>query len=404
MPKKISIKEWIRRDQEIHGDKDDYSLVVEGIACSEKQKFICLINKDHKIYNQDFYNRINRKCRCPECAKIQRTKLLTKSVEDYIKRDKEIHGDKDDYSLVIAGMSCAKKQKFICLEDKLHGIYKQSFGKRIHGKQRCPNCSNRNQPIEHWIIRDKEIHGNKDDYSLVVEGINSQKKQKFRCLLNENHGIYRQSFNARIVSKKRCLKCGIEIVRNLKFKPIEEWIRIDKEIHGDKDDYSLIIDDISCVKDQKFKCLVDEAHGIYKQPFDRRINQKSRCPKCSNNLRVENMVGEILKEIYPKYSLEKTRPDWLTNPKTNRKLELDFYNEELKLAVEVQGKQHYTTYASYNNTQEKLEYQQYRDEIKKTKCHEMDITLIEVHHNAFKLSREKIKKYIEKKLKTQNKL
>ena len=54
----------------------------------------------------------------------------------------------------------------------------------------------------------------------------------------------------------------------------------------------------------------------------------------------EQKCKETLEKIYGKEFLC-VRPDFLRNPETNRKLELDCYNEELKLAVEYNGIQHY---------------------------------------------------------------
>jgi hypothetical protein len=63
----------------------------------------------------------------------------------------------------------------------------------------------------------------------------------------------------------------------------------------------------------------------------------------------------------------KARPDFLKNPVTGNNLELDCFNEALRLAVEYNGQQHYS---STN--------QKYRDELKRRMCRENGINLIEV--------------------------
>jgi hypothetical protein len=392
--RKLTKEEWIRRDKEIHGDKDDYCLIV-GKLCMEKEKFICLVDEKHGLYEQAFNSRVNNKnkVRCPKCGKIKKAKSKTKPIEDWIRRDKEIHVDKDDYSLVVNGLLCMTKQKFICLVNKNHGVYEQSFNCRVNQKVRCPKCSGQGLSIEEWIKRDKEIHKDKDDYCLVVSGLSCLEKQNFICLINPGHKIYKQSFDNRIRGKQRCPKCS---GKNLS---IEEWINRDKEIHGNKDDYSLVVAGLPASKKQKFICLVNEEHKIYEQDFGSRINNKSRCPKCANAYNQENIVNEILKEILPQYYFKRNLfYIWIINPITGRSLQLDFYNKELKLAIEVQGKQHYVV-SLYNNTQEKLEYQKYRDEIKRIKCSELNIKLIKIPpYSLFKYSKEKLKKYIEKKI------
>ena len=54
----------------------------------------------------------------------------------------------------------------------------------------------------------------------------------------------------------------------------------------------------------------------------------------------EEYCREIFEDITGK-KFPKERPDWLVNDKTGKKLELDGYCEELKLAFEYDGKQHF---------------------------------------------------------------
>ena len=93
------------------------------------------------------------------------------------------------------------------------------------------------------------------------------------------------------------------------------------------------------------------------------------CGECSSGL------GErILREYFQQYfnkEFPNVRPSWLKNPKTNKNLELDGFNEELKIAFEHQGYQHYQNH----HTNKKLDEQIYRDKIKKKICEERGILL-----------------------------
>ena len=81
-----------------------------------------------------------------------------------------------------------------------------------------------------------------------------------------------------------------------------------------------------------------------------------------------------------------TRPNFLRNQVTssgnkNINLELDCYNPELRLAVEYNGIQHYKFTPYFHKNKEAFMNQKYRDEMKKYKCKEMGIVLIEVPYN-----------------------
>jgi len=82
----------------------------------------------------------------------------------------------------------------------------------------------------------------------------------------------------------------------------------------------------------------------------------------------------------------KQRPTFLNNPVTGGtyNLELDCYNEELQLAVEFNGRQHYEYVPFFHKNKEAFLNQKYRDEMKRRKCYERGILLIEVPYTEEK--------------------
>ena len=67
--------------------------------------------------------------------------------------------------------------------------------------------------------------------------------------------------------------------------------------------------------------------------------------------------------------LFRSKPEWLRSPLTGRPLELDGYNQDLKVAFEYQGPYHY----QLGDTSQKR-----RDEIKVQKCTENNVILIRI--------------------------
>ena len=91
----------------------------------------------------------------------------------------------------------------------------------------------------------------------------------------------------------------------------------------------------------------------------------------------EEECRKSLERIFNK-PFYKIRPHFLKNDVTGKNLELDLYNPDLKLCVEMNGKQHYQYNPYFHKNNEAFLNQRYRDEMKKTKCKENGVNFIEV--------------------------
>lgn len=123
--------------------------------------------------------------------------------------------------------------------------------------------------------------------------------------------------------------------------------------------------------------VVEEVEEIKPIPKDRRSKGEIIC--C-----------QTLEEIYGK-PFKSVRPDFLKNPTTGHNLELDCYNEELKLAVEYNGEQHYVWPNFFRTTQQQFVEQLRRDQFKVEMCDQLGIYLITV---PYTVSHELIPAYI----------
>lgn len=104
---------------------------------------------------------------------------------------------------------------------------------------------------------------------------------------------------------------------------------------------------------------------------------------------------KVLEDHFKK-PFTKCRPDFLRNTVTSsdtqtHNMELDCYNEELRLAVEYNGRQHYEYVQFFHRNREAFYNQKYRDEFKRIKCREHGVTLIEV---PYTIPVERIREYI----------
>lgn len=104
----------------------------------------------------------------------------------------------------------------------------------------------------------------------------------------------------------------------------------------------------------------------------------------------ESICCKVLEEFYKKPFVS-TRPGWLKNPETGGILEIDCYNDELKIGVEYNGIQHYRYPNIFHKTYDEFIKQVRRDQYKHKKCDENGVYLITVPYNV---PQEKIKEYI----------
>lgn len=307
---------------------------------------------------------------------------------NFIKKSKEIHGDKYDYSLSeyngshkkvkiicpihgvfeqrasshISGSGCKKcskeKQKItkehilnklkkintelfndkydyslVDYKSKLskvkiickeHGVFKQRLDHHLNGHG-CSQCSKNKKPTNHeFIKKSKEVHGDKYDYSLV-DYKNNYTKIKIIC---KEHGIFKQSPSNHLLGKG-CMKCnGINVLNN------NDFIKKSKEIHGDKYDYSLVkyINSKTKVK------IICSKHGIFEQMPSNHIhkNMKQGCPLCNES------KGEIeIKKILNKLKIDYIQEYKLFEKNNNYPLRADFYLIKYKSIIEFNGIQHY---------------------------------------------------------------
>ena len=123
----------------------------------------------------------------------------------------------------------------------------------------------------------------------------------------------------------------------------------------------------------------------YKYSSNRTYSKTSRCEALCKTI-LENKL---------RCSFVKVRPEFLKY-ETGRNLELDLYNQDLGLGVEVNGQQHYNYTPYFHRTYDDFLSQIKRDRFKKQRCEELGIRLIEV---PYTIQPEELDGYLEDTLK-----
>jgi len=333
--------------------------------------------------------------------------------EGFIKKAKNFHGDKYNYSLVNY-VNSRTKVKIIC---KKHGEFKQLAASHLMGSG-CPKCFKKERLDNvKFIFKSKKIHRDKYNYSLV-NYVNSRTKVKIIC---PKHGEFEVLPRNHYNNGSKCPKCRNEDLSNRFSFNTEEFIKKAKKIHGNKYNYSLVeyvnankkikivcpqhgefkqtpsnhMGGYGCFKCAKVKIgklfsltkeefiekakrihgnrykyfLVDyvnhgtkvkivcSKHGIFEQaPNSHLANQG--CPICR-----ESKGEKKIREYLVKKGISFKRQKKFDNCKNKLKLPFDFYVPNKNLLIEYDGKQHFKPIKFFGGKNGFLERQQ-NDKIK----------------------------------------
>jgi hypothetical protein len=199
----------------------------------------------------------------------------------------------------------------------------------------CPTCSRK-------ISSEKQ----KGSIEPVLRYIKSKKGKFISCDYKNQHSRvlieceyghrWSPTCNNLLSKKSWCRECYGTSRRN-----IDEMIQIG--IHrGGTCLSKMYINDST-----KLEWRCSEGHIFWSTPNN--IKHGKWCPQCSTGI-YERICRLYFERIF-NIPFVKVRPDWLKNPKTNQNLEIDGYNEELKLGFEHHGKQHYTEVSYFHNNQ-----------------------------------------------------
>ena len=319
-------------------------------------KSILQIKCDKKHIFSTSYNSFAGSKGCPVCAKnkTHTYEEIKAAVEkkNWVLLDKEIKNT---------------LQKINCICDKGHHISVQ--WQNIRDNQRCAACcGNQKYTIEYV----REVLKNKNWELLSNEYISNQGKLICKC--NNDH-IIETSFS-RIVQNIGCKYCvggG-----RFEFDFIKKYI----ENYGFK-----ILSDSYLNAGTKLKLQCPKGHIIDMSFRTFKNNHKAGiCPICSIRYS-EKTILKFLNE-HTKYEWKSVFPSWLKYKKRN--CQIDAYCEELKVGIEIQGRQHFEFPNYWHKTKRDFIDQQLRDQFKKDKCKELKVKLLEIKTFEFYKNTDKM--------------
>lgn len=242
------------------------------------------------------------------------------TTEQFIKKSRDVHGDKYDYSKVEYIDSHTK----VCIICPEHGEFWQTPTSHLSGRG-CPICryismiKKLTSTTEQFIEKARKVHGDKYDYSKVEYKNNSTKV----CIICPEHGEFWQAPTKHIDAKQGCPYCSNHYTRTN-----EQFIADARKIHGDKYDYSMVNYTASHDK----VCIICPVHGEFWQTPHDHLGGEG-CPSC-NTSKIEKEIETLLLQ----YNIQFIRE---YNEKIFGKQELDFFIPEKEIVIECQGVQHF---------------------------------------------------------------
>jgi hypothetical protein len=124
--------------------------------------------------------------------------------------------------------------------------------------------------------------------------------------------------------------------------------------------------------------FVVRARCVFGHEWETNVSRlrKHWCPECASG-QGEEIVRAFMEAMFCA-PFPKCRPDFLKYEKTGRNLELDGYCEQLSIAFEHHGSQHYKEISLFKDSRVSFVERRRRDRFKRRKCRSLGITLVEV--------------------------
>lgn len=285
---------------------------------------------------------------------INQKKYLNLIIKHHVKTTRETQKNISDHLNTYGLFVGPHKIKDIAL--------KQAFQNNLEAvKERFPKGRTRALNIEEM----RELAKSRGGQCLSTEYVNAQTKLKWRC------GTCTYEWEATPNSIKSqstwCPRCAKQVKGT-----IEEMQEIAKSRGG------------KCLSKEyrdgkthlKWRC--GKGHEWIATP-DNIKNRKSWCPKCADGT-AERVCRQFFEILFNK-KFKKFYPNWLKSQYGN-KMHLDGYNQELKIAFEYQGSQHYKFTPYFHKIKEQFKKIQEYDQLKEDLCKKYGVTLIKIPYTV----------------------
>lgn len=248
---------FLKKAASIHGDRYDYSKV----TYTRSDTPITIICTTHGGFEQTPASHLSGSG-CPVCS--GKLRLTT---AEFIRRAREIHGNRYDYGSVVYSNQRSKVE-IVCPD---HGGWWQAPSNHLAGKG-CPSCaSNKKLDTHGFIEKAREVHGGVYSY----EQVSYERSSRPVTIVCPSHGPFQQTPNNHLLGNG-CPQCGSLRGGQALALTTFDFVQQAREVHGDLYDYSLVKYERSGDK-VGITCHV---HGTFYQSPEKHLAGQG-CPKCA---------------------------------------------------------------------------------------------------------------------------
>ena len=300
---RISTEQFIERAVAIHGNKYDYSKSVYSSATTP----VVIICSEHGEFQQQ-PTRHTRGQGCKGCQYDR--KRLGKGA--FIEKSRKVHGSQYDYRFV-SYQSNSRKIRIGCYQ--CGSVFEQKPTHHLEGRG-C-NCKTRMDHKE-FLRKAAETHGSKYSYGHYVTST-----QKIAITCGECNHCFLQEPRTHL-SGHGCPECAKTVIG------LKRFLDEANDLHDGRYDYSLVTQ-LGTLSDEL--TIICPSHGEFKQKA-RKHREGSGCPACSASCGERDMAKAL------NAAGVAFQPQWEIDD-GHGKLLADFFIENQRTVIEIDGKQHY---------------------------------------------------------------
>lgn len=201
---------FIKKAVEVHGGRYDYSKS-QVVNANTKCIIVCRLHGEFKIKPTTHVLGVG----CRKCAGEKLAKQFRVGTEEFIRRAREVHGSRYDYSKV----SYTKKSEDVEIVCQEHGVFLQTPTSHIRGSN-CPKCVTLFYESHYWDVHEEtnlyvlQIHFS--GHSMIKVGISKDIEMRIAALKSDLKNEERLS---------------IDVIKKV-LGPSKEICKFEKELHS----------------------------------------------------------------------------------------------------------------------------------------------------------------------------